>query len=252
MKELSILYPGNMSEAVTQSHIKSEIRKTSNLLCWNGLLRRHVYLLSSGFISHQMSTKSKFAIKLWTCSCASIVGFLFCFVFPVLAAFPSTITLESNEAEGIIFRCRRLDSPSEQNERPAGIHENVEAMMVYCDMKNSFDPNGVQVITSRRSLCTEYYSMATWRSLYLIFSNRVWCQQHLKQMTVEEKSAILSMHRHGSNSRKLQKYWADAALQIQDLWKDVMKLDLKKIDPDVRTAWEKGTLVFTRHLCDSF
>ena len=26
---------------------------------------------------------------------------------------------------------------------------------------------------------------------------------------------------------------------FQTWWKDVMKLDLKNIDPDVRTAWEK-------------
>ena len=46
-----------------------------------------------------------------------------------------------------------------------------------------------------------------------------------------------------------QKYSADASAYFPDLWKDVLKLDLKKIDPDVRTAWEK--LVFIGRLYDS-
>ena len=49
-------------------------------------------------------------------------------------------------------------------------------------------------------------------------------------------------------AEKLQKYLADANLQFSDLWKDVMKFDLKKIDPDARTAWEKFPPVFIRCL----
>ena len=48
----------------------------------------------------------------------------------------------------------------------------------------------------------------------------------------------------------MQKYSADAMLQFPDLQKDVMKLDVKKIDPDVHTACEKISLVFIRRLYD--
>ena len=58
-----------------------------------------------------------------------------------------------------------------------------------------------------------------------------------KQMTVEEKNAILSMHRQGYSSRKIAEM-QQMQLQFPDLWKDLMKLDVQKINPDVRFAWE--------------
>ena len=57
------------------------------------------------------------------------------------------------------------------------------------------------------------------------------------------------MHRQGYSGKKFPDS-ADAILEFPNLWKDVMKLDQKKIDPGMRTAWEKIPLVFIRHLYD--
>ena len=65
-------------------------------------------------------------------------------------------------------------------------------------------------------------------------------------MTVEEKKMLFCQCTDTvTAAEKLQKYSTDASLQFPDLWKDVMKLDLKKIDADpLRTSWKKTTLSF--------